>query len=29
MGRKKYVKKRDHTLVSKNKYPNGKTENKE
>lgn len=28
-GRKKYVKKRDHTLVSKNKYPDGKTENKE
>lgn len=25
----KYVKKRDHTLVSKNKYPDGKTENKE
>ena len=29
MGRKKYVVKRDHILVSKNKYPYGKTEKKE
>lgn len=29
MGRKKYVVKRDHKLVSKNKYPYGKTEKKE